>query len=259
MNKNDKKKQTTQELDLNKILQPDSSSFSTVEAYKVARTNIMFSLAEETGCKKIVVTSALPAEGKTTSTLNLGIVFAQVDARVLVVDADLRRPKIHQYLGEKNKEGLADYLAGFAGLKDIIRTREDLHLDYISSGHIPPNPAELLSSSKMEEMLSELSESYDYILIDTPPVTVVADALVLAKLVSGVLVIAKQKQTPHDALKKTMASLEFAEAKVLGFLINETVQEKRYYSKKYYKYGYKYGYRYGYGYGYGYGQEEEQK
>lgn len=246
-----KKKETEQQVS-DKIILQENASFGAAEAYKIARTNIMFALAQEAGCRKIILTSALPAEGKTTGCINLAATFAQTNAKVLVIDGDLRRPRVHQYLGEKNREGLADYLAGFAEIADVIRYNEQLNFDYIPAGHIPPNPAELLASPKMGELLEELGSVYDYIFLDSPPVTVVADALVLAKFVSGVLVVAKQKQTPHDMLKKTIASLQFAEVKILGFLMNEAVQKHGVYRR-----GYKYGKKYGYGYGYGYGDEQQ--
>ncbi len=237
-----------------KAILNENASFGVSEAYKIARTNVMFSLAGEQGCKKIALTSALPSEGKSTASVNLAITFAQTDSKVLVIDADLRRPRVHQYMGEKNTEGLADLLAGFAELSDVIHFSSMMNIDYISAGHIPPNPSELLESSKMQEILEELGQVYDYIIIDTPPVSVVADALIIAKLVSGMLIVVRQKQTPHDWLKKTISSLQFAEAKILGFLLNESATVKKRYGRKY-----KYGSRYSYGYGYGYYKEDVSK
>lgn len=246
-NKKDKRQQIS-----DKVILGDNAAFGAVEAYKIARTNIMFALAAESGCRKIIITSALPSEGKTTGCINLATTFAQTDAKVLVIDADLRRPRVHQYLGEKSGEGLADLLAGFAEIGDVIRYHEQLDFDYIPAGHIPPNPAELLSSPRMRELLEEVGSVYDYIFLDTPPVTVVADVLVMAKFVSGVLVVTKQKQTPHEMLKKTVSALQFAHAKILGFLMNESPQKSRVY-----RHGYKYGKKYGYGYGYGYGEQNK--
>ncbi len=246
-----KKKNKSQNVQISdKVILQENSSFAAAEAYKIARTNIMFALAGENGCRKIALTSSLPAEGKTTSCINLAITFAQMDAKVLVLDADLRRPRLHQYMGEKNGEGLADLLAGFVEINDVIRYNDRMRFDYIPAGHIPPNPAELLASPKMCEVLDELGKVYDYIFLDTPPVNVVTDALVIAKFVSGILVVAKQKQTPHDLLKKTISSLQFAEAKILGFLMNEEMAKKQIYRHRY-------KYRSKYGYGYGYGHEED--
>lgn len=234
----------------NRIITSEKVSFRAIEAYKIARTNIMFTLAGEEGCKKVVFTSALAGEGKTTSCINLAVTFAQTSAKVLVIDADLRRPKIHQYIGEKCEDGLADLLAGFVDINDVVRYSETMHFDYISAGHIPPNPAELLATPKISTIFEKLGQVYDYIFIDTPPVTVVTDALVLAKHTSGMIFVVKQKETPHDALKKSMANLKFADVKILGFLMNEA-------EAKHYTYRNKYGYRrkYSYDYAYTYGAE----
>lgn len=242
MNKLLNKNRENRETFSDKAILSENASFGAAEAYKIARTNVMFALAGEKGCKKIALTSALPSEGKTTASVNLAITFAQTDAKVLVIDADLRRPRVHQYLGEKNTEGLADLLAGFVELGDVIHFSDMLNVDYISAGHIPPNPSELLESAKMQEILDELGTVYDYIIIDTPPVSAVADALIIAKLVSGMLIVVRQKQTPHDWLKKTITSLQFSETKILGFLLNESETAKKRYTKKYGRHYYGYGY-----------------
>ena len=237
----------------NRIITSEKVSFRAIEAYKIARTNIMFTLAGEEGCKKIVFTSALAGEGKTTSCVNLAATFAQTSAKVLVIDADLRRPKVHQLIGEKCEDGLADLLADFVDINDVVRYSETMHFDYISAGHIPPNPAELLATPKINTIFAKLSQVYDYIFIDTPPVNVVTDALVLSKHTSGMIFIVKQKETPHDAIKKAMANLKFADVKLLGFLMNEA-------ETKHYTYRNKYGYyrRYSYNYAYSYGSSRKK-
>ncbi len=224
-----------------RLITGEDVSFRAIEAYKIARTNIMFTLAGKKGCKIIVVTSSVAGEGKTTSSINLAVTFAQMNAKVLLIDADLRRPKVNQYMEERNEEGLADLLAGFVDISDVIRYSEKQGIDYISAGHIPPNPAELLATPRMEQALSELSEVYDYIFLDSPPVTLVADALVMAKYANGVLVVLKQNETPIEMMKKTISSLEFAEAKILGFLMNESEEKQYSYSYSYRK---KYSYDY---------------
>ncbi len=236
----------------NRIITSEKISFRVIEAYKIARTNIMFTLAGVEGCKKIVFTSALAGEGKTTSCINLAATFAQTSAKVLVIDADLRRPKIHQYIGEKCEDGLADLLAGFVDINDVVRYSETMHFDYISAGHIPPNPAELLATPKISTIFEKLSQVYDYIFIDSPPVNVVTDASVLAKHTSGMIFVIKQKETPHDALKRAMANLKFADVKLLGFLMNEA-------ETKYYTYRNKYGYRRKYSYDYAYSYNASRK
>lgn len=241
--------------------------FSINESYKTARTNIMFALAGSEGCKKIIFTSAEPGEGKSTTILNLGITFAQVDAKVLIIDGDLRKPRVHRYLKLEKNEGLSELLAGMITVDKAIKHQDEYGVDCITAGQIPPNPIELLSSDNMKKLLESLSESYDYIFIDSPPVTVVTDATSMSKFVDGYVILVRHNYSIHELLEKTRQSLEFAEAKILGYVINDIkpmagIGYSRYgvYSTRYkyryrYRYGYKYGYNYSYGYGYGYGYQ----
>ena len=262
-NKNKNKKETTTNTStiLNK-----RTSFTITEAYKSIRTNIIFSLANETGCKKILVTSSEPGEGKSTTTLNLAITFAQTGAKVLVIDCDLRKPRLHRYIGTDRKNGLSDLLIGLVDVKQAIYHHDEYNLDCITAGQIPPNPVELLSSRAMQSLMDYLSDKYDYIFIDTPPVTLVTDACSMAKFVSGYVVVVRQNYTIHELLEKTRSSIEFAEGKLLGYVVNDTKPTvgigygkygySRYGYRYRYRYGYKYGYRYGYGYKYGYGYSD---
>lgn len=212
------------------------TSFHVMEAYKAARTNIMFSLAGDNSCKKIVITGSMAGEGKTTTCINTAIAFSQIDARVLVIDADLRRPRVHEYLDLENSMGLSNVLGGFVDLDDVIITNTDKGFHCITAGHIPPNPAELLASKKMEEILEELSKRYDYIFLDTPPVTVVTEAAVIAKFATGVILVARQKHTTHDSIASAISNLEFADIKILGFILNDA--EVANYSYRKGRYGY---------------------
>ncbi len=241
----------------------DKTPFAICEAYKTARTNIMFALAGDNKCKKIIFTSAEPGEGKSTTVLNLGITFAQMQGKVLIIDGDLRKPRLHRYLGLEKNNGLSDVLAGMIDVDDAIKTSEELNIDCITAGQIPPNPVELLSSNAMEELLNKLSERYEYIFIDSPPVTVVTDAASMAKFVDGYIVVIRHTYTIHELLEKTRQALQFAEAKILGYMINDIkavagIGYARYgaYGTRYkYRYRYRYGYKYGYHYGYGYGYQ----
>lgn len=234
------------------LLSSKNIPFDYEEAYKATRTNIIFSLAEKTkGCKTIVITSAIPNEGKTTICLNLALSFAQTEAKVLVIDADLRKPKVHTYLNLDNNVGLTNVLAGLDDISTAIK-KHPSGFDYIPSGHTPPNPVELLSSTKMEELLEKLSQSYDYIFIDTPPVMIVTDAAALAKYATGVILVAKYMFTTRENLEKAISNLKFANANILGILLNSSAYAKRRtykkaYSRKYYKYYKYYGYEYTYG------------
>lgn len=222
----------------------DTSSFAAREAYNMIRTNIIFSLIDENNCRKIMFTSALPGEGKTTTCINMAITFAQTGAKVLLIDADLRKPRLDAYMEAKNKKGLSDVLGGFCNMEEAINRNENYKLDYMVSGPIPPNPTELLSSVAMEELLGKLGKEYDYIFLDTPPVTVVADAASLSKNVSGAVVVTRQNYSTHEMMTRALSALEFVGVKILGFVLNDVDNENK---KGYYrKYGRKYGKKYGY-------------
>lgn len=210
------------------------SSFHVQEAYKATRTNIMFSFTGK-GCKKIVVTSSLPSEGKTTTCANMAITFAQTGSRVLVIDADMRRPTLHKKLDVLNNNGLSNLLGRFCTLEEAISKTKFENLDVITSGYLPPNPAELLASEAMTELLMILEHKYDYIFIDTPPVHVVTDATVLSNRVSGMIVVVRQEVTRHKDIQETLNKLELAQAKVLGFILHDVKTSKRSY-KRYEKY-----------------------
>lgn len=216
----------------------DNTSFHVKEAYKAMRTNVMFSVPDE-GCKVIGVTSAIPGEGKSTTVLNLAITFAQTGTRVLLIDADMRRPNIKRILSAGDGIGLADILARF------VKTEEGIHpsgyekLDVIFSGNVPPNPVELLGSDNMHAMLEELKGKYDYIFIDTPPINVVTDATVVSRLLHGIILVARENKSKKDEVSEALNKLRFVNAKVLGLVLNDKMyQSKRggYYGK-YGKYG----------------------
>ena len=250
----------------------EETPFRITEAYKAARTNITFALGASKGCKRIIITSANPGEGKTTTTINLSIVFAQTDAKVLVIDADLRKPRIYRHLQLERKNGLSDVLCGFIDVDSAIHHCEQYGIDCITSGQIPPNPAELLASEAMENLLDTLSERYDYIFIDTPPVTIVTEAAVLSKFANGVVIITRQNYTIHESLTKARENLLFANAKILGYILNDISANRYHYGQYYYRgyssYSYEYGYgdsyanaadRYKYSYDYKYGYQYGKK
>lgn len=199
--------------------------FRIEEAYKSIRANIMFSVVKK-GCKIIVVSSSLPNEGKTTTTVNLAASISQADQRVLLIDGDLRKPKIHQYFSISSAPGLTDYLSDVASARHkmdifgIIHPTKYENLSVIASGTIPPNPAELLGSDFMRDFLNGISKDFDYIIIDTPPLNVVSDALPLIRESDGIVLVVRDNQTTHPELQKALSSLEFIDAKILGFVVN---------------------------------------
>ena len=204
-----------------------NSSPALSEALKGARTNLMYALADIDGGKCVFMTSALAAEGQTTTCINLAVSLAQTESRVLLIDSDLRRPRIHTYLNIKNKEGLANYLGGFCELEAIVNHLSDLNLDCITAGNLPPNPTELLSSKKMKSFIEFVKGKYDYILFDTPPVNIVADSLALAQLVENVIFVCKCGVSLTTEIQKALSALKFANAKVLGFITIETNRKKK--------------------------------
>ncbi len=234
------------------------SNFALVEAFKAIRTNLSFALPGNKKCKKLLITSSLPSEGKTTISSNTAITIAQTDARVLLIDADLRKPKVHARFGVENSVGLSNVLSGMANYEDAVRPSGKGNLFVMTAGVIPPNPAELLSSDSMRNLLTSLESSFDYIIIDSAPINLVADALELSAMVDGVVLVIKANSSTHPATRDTLARLQFVGANVAGMILNDVVSKGNgYYKKKGYKYsnyGGKYGYSsYGYGYGYGYG------
>ncbi len=215
-----KRKPVKSVIDKTRILDTNSP-FMIKETYKSLRTNLMFALQNNhEGGKVIVFSSAIPSEGKTTVCLNTAITFAQTGAKVLIVDSDLRIPKLHKYLGVDGKRGFSNVLGGFLEWKDVVSHIEDYNIDCIAGGHIPPNPAELLSSKTTTNVISELKQNYDYIFIDTPPVSIVTDAIAIASLASGVVLVTRENYTPHTAIKDVLNSFQFANIKLLGMINN---------------------------------------
>lgn len=225
-----------------RLLLREDTNFNIKEAYKAARTNVMFSVPGE-GCKKVVITSSYPAEGKTTASTNLSITFAQTGNRVLLIDCDMRKPKIHKAFNLVGDKGLSNVLGGFCGLSEVMQKTAYENLSVISAGHIPPNPAELLASESMKKLLEELSSQFDYIFLDTPPVNVVTDATVLVPVTSGIIMVVRQAVTNQHDIQEALAKLELVEAKVLGFILG-SIKPQKGMTGKYGKYG-KYGAGYG--------------
>ena len=247
----------SQEAILNK-----KTPFVIQEAYRTARTNIIFSLADSSEkCKVLCITSSNAGEGKTTTSLNLAITFAQTGSKVLLIDADLRKPRIHQYLGVVKSDGLTTVLSKQKEFEDVVYHNLRPGLDWMTSGSIPPNPAELLGSESMEKLLDKLKLQYDYILIDTPPVTVVTDAVALSGYVSGIMLIVREGFTNYESIDQALSLLNIAKAKLIGFFINDIDAMSMNYGsyRSGYGKGYKTKYDNGYGYGYSYSDRSSSK
>lgn len=207
------------------------------EAYRSVRTSIIFSTPEEKSLKTILITSTSPQEGKTTVTINLGIVFAHANEKTLIVECDLRKPRIARSLGIENDVGVSSYLTGNKPLEETIKATFVPNLFVMPSGPKPPNPSELLVSTKMNYFLEELQKKFDRILIDSPPTFSVADAVILANKVDGVINIIRSGFLNIDIILRGRQRLAEAKARILGVILNN-VDVKREDSYYYYHYYY---------------------
>lgn len=216
----------------------DKNKFAIVESYKVARTNIMFSLAANEK-KVFAVTSYSKGEGKSTASSNLAISFSKMGKKVLLIDADMRRPNIHNIFKLNNSAGLSNVVSKMISFEEVVKCDVITDLDVLVAGTIPPNPSELMCSNSFIKMIEKLTEEYEYIIIDTPPVGVVADALLLKDLIAGFVVIVREKVTTHRDLSKLLESMKLADTKVLGLVevgcdISARKGKKKYYYYQYY-------------------------
>ena len=225
-----------------------SPKSSSAEAFRILRTNII-ARKKNNDSLIILITSSGPKEGKSTILANLAITLAQMDARVIMADLDLRRPMIHNFFGFNKENGITDYLMNKSvNLKDIIKKSKIPNLDIITSGHIPPNPSELLASRRMDEGLTELKENYDYVLLDSPPVIAVTDSMVLAKKSDILAIVVRIDSADKHVIKRAKELLENINITLTGAVING-IRPHRYYSS----------YEYNYYYYYYYGKEEDKK
>ena len=225
----------------------DKSPFAYVEAYKTLRTNMNF-IFRNNKYKKLVVTSSIPGEGKSTVSINLARVLAENGTRVILIDCDMRKPMLHKYLRAQRfrTRGLSTVLSGISTLEDSVATFSDLQFDLMTAGPIPPNPTELLASEEMEHLLDLLAKQYDYVICDTPPVSVVTDAAILSQYNAGVILVVRQKYATFKQAKKAKQNLENVHADILGCVLNQydvskNVKETKQSSYYYYNYDYSNG------------------
>lgn len=225
----------------------DKSPFAYVEAYKTLRTNMNF-IFRNNKYKKLVVTSSIPGEGKSSVSINLARVLAENGTRVILIDCDMRKPMLHKYLRAQRfrTRGLSTVLSGISTLEDSVATFSDLQFDLMTAGPIPPNPTELLASEEMEHLLDLLAKQYDYVICDTPPVSVVTDAAILSQYNAGVILVVRQKYATFKQAKKAKQNLENVHADILGCVLNQydvskNVKETKQSSYYYYNYDYSNG------------------
>ncbi|MGE3957923.1 MAG: GumC family protein [Vicinamibacterales bacterium] len=215
------------------LTEVDAPSFS--EAFKTVRTNVLFSSAED-GLRTLVVTSAGPGEGKSICSANIAIALAQTGLRVLLVDADMRRPRVHEIFESPEEPGLSNLLTGNAKASEAIQKSKVPGLWLMPAGHIPPNPAELLSSPRFMDFLGALEDHFDWVVLDTPPVLVVADSLVVANKATGVVFVVGADQTTRNAARNAVEQLMSSSANVIGSMLNRAdVHRHSHYYSTYYK------------------------
>ncbi|TFC05207.1 polysaccharide biosynthesis tyrosine autokinase [Cryobacterium sp. MDB2-33-2] len=215
------------------------------ESFRSLRTNLQFLDVGRTD-RSFVITSSIESEGKSTTGANLAIALADAGSRVLLVDADLRRPKIADYMGVEGAVGLTDVLIGRAKLSDVVQPWGEGHLFVLPAGKIPPNPSELLGSARMAALIKEFNMQFDVIIFDTPPLLPVTDAAILAKIVGGAIIVVAAGRTHKNQLKGAVAALDNVGAPISGLVLTMLPTK----GPDAYGYGH-----YGYGYGYGYTED----
>ncbi len=210
------------------------------EAYRNIRTSVLLSFSERPP-KKVLLTSPNPGEGKTTTVINTAIALAQTGARVIVVDTDMRKPRVHKIFGDENEAGLSNFLSGNAELESIIKKTGIPNLLYIPSGPIPPNPSELIGSNLFKGMLKCLEGRFDHIVLDSPPVLGFTDSVILSTFADGIILVVEGGKTPRETLKRAKEVLQQVSAKILGVVINRVDIGRSDYGYYYYRYHHYYG------------------
>ena len=239
MKKNNNKDNRANLLNKKTMLLSDRSAFSVKEAYKTLRTNVMFSLPGKDS-KCIGVVSPERGDGKSSVSINLAISFAQINKKVIIVDCDLRLPTIASKLGIEAKPGLSNFLSGNQDSEQpLIRRSSEYGIDIMTAGDIPPDPTALITSRQMDAFIELLKKYYDYIILDFPPATIVSDAASVSRIVDGYLIVIRHNSSEFSKINETLRQMNFADAKILGFVYNGKDAQKKYYKNgKYSKYYY---------------------
>lgn len=213
------------------------TKFSFTEAFNTIRTNLLFATGADHR-NLIAITSCSASEGKSSTLSNIALSFANSGHRVLLIDADMRRPVCHKLHKLSNRTGLSSYLAGMAELKDVLKKDVAKNLDVITAGPIPPNPSELISSDSMQGLLSSVTKAYDFVFVDAPPVNIVSDVLLFVKYNAGILFVVRENHTTFSEISEALEKIRFADGKIFGFVRTFCeIQSQKYYHGKYGNYG----------------------
>lgn len=219
---------------MGKITSLEKPQSNISEAYRTIRTGIEFSNLDK-DLKVICMTSSKQNEGKTTVLSNLGVSFAKIDKKVLLIDADLRNPSISKMFDTSNSQGLMDILLGKRNIQDCIKKTKQENLYILTGGTIPPNPAEVLSSKKMSEFIESIKDEYDYIFIDSPPVGVVSDASIISAYSDGVIFVVGANEVDSNLAKIAKERLDGVKANIVGVILNKFKTDT---NSEYYNYYY---------------------
>lgn len=220
---------------LNSLIVHTNPKSPVAESYRVLRTNIQFASVDKP-VKTVVVTSSTPGEGKTTTISNLAITFAQSGSKVLLIDADMRKPRVHKVFHVPNDKGLTTVLAQRVEYEDCLTRSVVDNLYILASGPIPPNPSELLSSNAMKKLMENLRNDFDIILVDAPPVGVVTDSAILSTITDGTILVVSSGKIEIEAAQRSKELLEKVNAKILGVVLNRITKENQGSSYSYYYY-----------------------
>ena len=227
----------------------ESTPFDVTEAFRNLKAALSVSVPKKDGGVAIMTTSAYPEDGKTTVTVNLALMFALSDAKVILIDADIRKGRVAKYFKRKSTPGLSDYLSGQNTLEEVIhQSHINENLSYLTCGTHSPKPYELLESNEMKALIAELRTRYDYVIIDTPPVLLISDALALTSITDGTVLVCRHNVSYVSDVSRALSTLQFAKANVLGIVVNDykaPATGKIYGGYKKYYYYNSYGYSYG--------------
>ena len=233
------KVKTTGRTDYSAKLMGENIPFAIKESFGLLRTNLFYTSSTGEKCAVFAITSDMESSGKSMIIANLALSFAQADKKVLLVDADMRCPVQHHYFGyDTNRAGLSEYLSGIVReKKDFIFPSHVEGLDLLGSGHIPPNPSELVLNPRFVELLETLKEDYDYIFVDFPPIGIVSDAVAIVKVVTGYIFVARAGRSKEQTVTSGLAAMQAVGANVVGVVLNDVNSKSGKGNYNYYYYG----------------------
>lgn len=228
-----KKKNNAETWNIRTMFGPNLS-FAATEAYKLLRTNIMFSFSDEEEGYVIGISSSIQSEGKSSTACNTAYALSETGCRVLLLECDLRKPTIGSKLGLARSPGLSNLLVTRSDYKEVLQKCPLCPgMDVITSGDIPPNPSELLSSNRMARLMEQLKADYDYIIFDLPPVTAVSDALAASKFLDGMIMVVRGGVSDQKMLAESLRQLEMVDVRILGFVYRDVNAHRKSYGRRY--------------------------